>query len=578
MAGDRRVRARRAFFGFRWIKTTAYFVLFAVQIAFYTVVFHHFYPILEGKTVTWPASLLFVLETVTTVGYGDLLPFTNQYTIGLAILVMITGIVQLFMVIPLLIVPYIGSHLQPVPPRQVPDELAGHIVIIGHGPITRALVESLLISNLPIVLVVDKPETAFSLSDTFGKRVYVICGDYNNSTTWTGARVKDARDVVVCEEEEETTASIILGLRQMTGARVLAVVDKLSYERYLRYAGADIVLSPKHVTGQILARHVTLTSHVDTLVEETVLDINGVQASPATEDSLRIINIPVLPGAPAVGKGLGELALSSRFGAECLLISKRGHFTLFPGSQETLDTSTMLFLLTRMSSIEQMVSELFIPVGKTGALGVISGFGDVGKSAYRELSALGIECVVIDRKAYPVNIVVGSAEDEETLREARIGEADFCIVALNDDSRNILSTLMARNQNPNIRILARANEASSAEKLSRAGADYVALLPSIGGQIIAGVILASTVYIILAMPDGQLVVRGLYSRKEPVTVAGLERRCGAKVLGMQRLEASTVHPDKEANITRGDVLIVMGYPEQLRKFIRFTSEGSAMIQ
>jgi len=575
MAGDRRGRVWRAVFGSRWMKPTVYFVLFAVQIAVYTVVFHHFYPILEGKPVTWPASLLFVLETMTTVGYGDLLPFTNQYMIGLTILVMITGIVQLFMIIPLLIVPYIGDRLQPVPPRQVPNELAGHIVIIGYGPITRALVESLLISDLPIVLVVDRPETAFSLSDIFGKRVYVICGDYSNSTTWTGAWVEKARDVVVCEEEE-TTASIILGLRQMTEAQILAVVDKLSYERYLRYAGADIVLSPKHVTGQILARHVTLTSHVDTLVEETVLDINGGLASPAPEDPLRIINIPVLPGSPAVGKSLGELALSSRFGAECLLISRRGHFTLFPGSQETLDTSTMLFLLTRMSSIEQMVSELFIPVGKTGTLGVISGFGDVGKSAYRELSALGIECVVIDRKAYPVTIVVGSAEDEETLREARIGEADFCIVALNDDSRNILSTLMARNLNPNIRILARANEASSAVKLSRAGADYVALLPSIGGQIIAGVILASTVYIILAMPDGQLVVRGLYSRKEPVTVAGLERKCGAKVLGMQRAEASTVHPDKVANITHGDVLIVMGYPEQLRKFIRFTSEGSAV--
>jgi len=575
MAGDRRVRARGVFFGSRWMKTTVYFVLFAAQIAFYTVVFHHFYPILEGKTVTWPASLLFVLETVTTVGYGDLLPFTNQYTIGLAILVMITGIVQLFMVIPLLIVPYIGSYLQPVPPRQVPNELAGHIVIIGYGPVTRALIESLTISDIPIVLIVNRPETAFSLSDLFGKRVYVICGDYNDSTTWTGAWVKNARDVVVCEEEE-TTASIVLGLRQMTQARVLAVVDKLSYERYLRYAGADLVLSPKHVTGQILARHVTLTTHVDTLVEETVLDANGSQASSLSRDPLRIIDIPVLPGAPAVGKSLGELALSSRFGAECLLISKRGHFTLFPGSQETLDTSTMLFLLTRMSSIEQMVSELFIPVGKTGALGVISGFGDVGKSAYRELSALGIECVVIDRKAYPVNIVVGSAEDEETLREARISEADFCIVALNDDSRNILSTLMTRNLNPDIRILARANEASSVERLSRAGADYVALLPSIGGHIIAGVILASTVYIVLTLPDGEIVVRGLYSRAEATTIARLERKCGARVLGIQRFEESLVHPGEETEIAAGDMLVAMGHPEELRKFLGFVSGRGAM--
>ncbi len=545
-----------------------YALIFTAQIVLYTIVFHHLYPILEGRPISWPSSLLFVLETITTVGYGDLLPFTNQYTVGLTILMMVTGIIQIFMVIPLLVVPYIESNLQPVPPGRVGRELSGHVVLIGYSPVTRSLVESLSISDLRIVLVVEKAETALSLLGLFGKRIHVIRGDYSDSATWSGAWVKNARDVVICEEEQ-TTASIILGMRHMTKARIIAVVDKLSYERYLRYAGADVVLSPKHVTGQILARHVALTSHVDTLLEETVIDINGAAPPAPSKDPLRIINLPVLSGAPAVGKSLADLDLSSRFEADCILLSRRGHFTLFPGPEEVLDTSTMLFLLTRMSTIGQMVSEFFIPRKEGGTLGIISGFGDVGRSAYRELSALGMECMVIDRRAYPINIVVGSADDEETLRQARIGEADFCIIALNDDSRNILSTLMARNQNPGIRLLARANEASSVEKLSRAGADYVALLPSIGGQIIAGVILASTVYILLNMPDGEIVLRGCSRREDAVTVGRVERECGVRVLGLQRAEESIVHPGKEEAVTRGDTLIVMGYPRDLRKFIRF---------
>jgi len=545
-----------------------YALVFTAQIVCYTIVFHHLYPLLEGRPISWPSSLLFVLETITTVGYGDLLPFTNQYTVGLTILMMVTGIIQIFMVIPLLVVPNIESNLQPVPPGRVGKELSGHVVLIGYSPVTRSLVESLSISDLRIVLVVEKAETALSLLGLFGKRIHVIRGDYSDSATWSGAWVKNARDVVICEEEQ-TTASIILGMRHMTKARIIAVVDKLSYERYLRYAGADVVLSPKHVTGQILARHVALTSHVDTLVEETVIDINGAASPAPSRDPLRIINIPVLSGAPAVGKSLADLDLSSRFEADCILLSRRGHFTLFPGPEEVLDTSTMLFLLTRMSTIGKMVSEFFIPRKDAGTLGVISGFGDVGRSAYRELSALGMECMVIDRRAYPVNIIVGSAEDEETLRRARIGEADFCIIALNDDARNILSTLMARNQNPGIRLLARANEASSVEKLSRAGADYVALLPSIGGQIIAGVILASTVYILLNMPDGEIVVRGCSRRGDAVTVGRVERDCGVRVLGLQRTEESIVHPGKEEAVRRGDTLIVMGYPGDLRKFIRF---------
>ena len=75
---------------------------------------------------------------------------------------------------------------------------------------------------------------------------------------------------------------------------------------------------------------------------------------------------------------------------------------------------------------------------------------------------------------------------KQSYREARIGEARFCIVALNDDDVNIFTTLMARNLNPGIRILARANEPPSVEKLYRAGADYVALLHGSAGRRLAG--------------------------------------------------------------------------------------------
>ena len=61
---------------------------------------------------------------------------------------------------------------------------------------------------------------------------------------------------------------------------------------------------------------------------------------------------------------------------------------------------------------------------------------------------------------------------------------------------NIFTTLMARNLNPVIRILARANDPSSVEKLYRAGADYVALLPMIGGQTIGRIVLDEYVTIL----------------------------------------------------------------------------------
>ena len=62
-------------------------------------------------------ALLFILETVTTVGYGNLLPFSNELTILFAIIVMITGILLIFMIIPLLLVPYLSAIFLSAPPK-----------------------------------------------------------------------------------------------------------------------------------------------------------------------------------------------------------------------------------------------------------------------------------------------------------------------------------------------------------------------------------------------------------------------------------------------------------------------------
>jgi len=175
---------------------------------------------------------------------------------------------------------------------------------------------------------------------------------------------------------------------------------------------------------------------------------------------------------------------------------------------------------------------------------------------------------VIDRKPHPVSKVVGNAEDEETLTQAHIEDADFCIVALNDDALNIFTTLMARNLNPGLRILSRANEPSSVEKLYRAGADYVALLPSIGGQVIAGVLLADTVHIILNLPNGQLVVRKRFVRPGTMPVSRVEKTSGVKVLGIEGRDRSIIRPGQHEHILEHDMLIAVGYPGDLKKFIR----------
>lgn len=549
------------------IKIGFYFVLFFLQMVAYTVLFHYLYPILEKKPISWPSSLLFVVETITTVGYGELLPFENQYTILLAIMMMITGITLIFMIVPLLIAPYLTALLRATPPQRTPHELKNHIIIVGYGELTKALVESLMIADFDIVILDRDEKAALEAARLYRKSVYTVWGDYNNPSTWSNIWIKNSGTVIICEDER-TAATTILGIREMTRGKIVAVVDKLSFDRYLRDAGAEYVLSPKHITGRILARHAELTAHHPGMLDTSGID-HAILDSPVSYDSvLKVIHIPVMPGSKSAGKTLKEIGLFEKYGFYTLFMARSGKFVFHPGDDEIIDLSSGVFLLGRADRVADLVENEFISWLSGDNFAVIAGFGDVGRSAYHDMTALGISCVVIDQKPQGVLGVEGNAEDEEVLRDARISEARYCIVAINDDYVNIFTTLMARDMNPAIRILARANGPASVDKLYRAGADYVALLPTIGGQVIARVVLSDNVHVILDLPNGHKVIRKHMMKNPGMTVSWVEHKSGSRIIGLEGGNRAIVKPAPDEVVLEGDALIATGDLHQLKKFIR----------
>ena len=547
------------------MRVLIYFVLFALLITIFTVIFHGLYPAFEGKTVDWAQSLLFVIQTITTT--GSLLAYHSDTIIILSTIMMLAGVIMIFMVIPLILTPYLVAVLRSGPARRTPHPLYHHTVIVGNGELSRALVESLSLSEKEVLIVEEDEKAARDLALRHLRRAFVLWGEYDDPQTWEQAWIKNADFVILCENER-TTASIILGIRGITSARIISIVDKLSFDRYLRYAGAEYVLSPKQVTGRILARHAVLNPVGDTAPAIPGLDRLSINGEEYPEKNLRLIHIPVMPDSKATGKQLSGLDLYGQYGIIVPFIWKAGRFISQPDPSELIDATTSLFLFGRADAIRRAVHEELEVNREQIGHAVIAGFGDVGSAAYTEMIASGIACVVVDAKKYEVNEVVGNAESEEILNEARIGEARFCIVALNDDDVNIFTTLMARNLNPGIRILARANDPAAVEKLYRAGADYVALLPRIGGQTVGRIVLAGTITIIIDLPDGEIVALKQVTGHASLTVRIAEAKTGVRVLGIEGPGRITVSPPGTEVLRDGDAVIVAGNTEQLKKFIR----------
>lgn len=539
-------------------RVKVYLLFFCATIAVYTALFHHFYPLLEGRPLSWTESLQFVMQTLTTVGYGELLPFENELTSLFSILMMASGVVMIFMVIPLIMTPYLSRFVRDMPPRRTTRPLEDHIVIIGYDVTVRSLVEGLQISDRQVLVVTEDEESAMMAHRRYRWQAHVIWGDPVLASTQDAASIRRAHSVVVTGGAR-VAANTILAVRGRTAAQVIAVVDDPTFDRYLRYAGADMVLSPKHSTGLVLARY--------GLARQDPRDV-PVEPDQEQQHTFWLIKAPILRGSPAIDRTLAELDLFERHRVLPLILWKGGVFQFMPGPDEVIDASAMLFLVGRVPDIER-VMELELRVrGGRDRRAIITGFGDVGAAAHRELTARGILCTVIDPRELPFASVIGDAEEEEVLIRSGISEAHLLVATVNDDEVNIFTVLMARNMNPSLKIVARANHPGSVDRLYRAGANFVALQPTIGGQVIAGTVLADSVEVLLDLPDGQRVIKARFSRNRPRTVGWLEGRGGVSVIGIEGTDRSVLRPAPDVVFTEGERLLLVGGVKELRRSLR----------
>lgn len=113
---------------------------------------------------------------------------------------------------------------------------------------------------------------------------------------------------------------------------------------------------------------------------------------------------------------------------------------------------------------------------------IVAGFGRFGQVVSRLLKASGFESTLLDHDAGQIELTerfgnkvfYGDAANGELLRSAGAGSARLLVIAIDDRSKAISMIKIARNQFPQLKILARAYDRTHAYELFNAGADFIA--------------------------------------------------------------------------------------------------------
>ena len=206
---------------------------------------------------------------------------------------------------------------------------------------------------------------------------------------------------------------------------------------------------------------------------------------------------------------------------------------------------------------------------------IVCGYGHMGQMVVEDLTEADRAVVAVERdvdrialaESGGVAYIVGDAEEETTLREAGIERAGALVSLLADDAANVFLVLTARALNPKLRIIARAANAGSIDKLHRAGATRAVCPPTIGANRIVDVLLrpAMVDFVERAHDDVELemeqlvIPEGSWLVGKTLRELALPPRIRAVVVAVRSKDGTILYtPEPDTMLTAADTLVLLG--------------------
>lgn len=509
----------------------------------FTLAYQYGMTALEDRPRSLLRSLEVVMQTFTTVGYGEDAPWSSPAMNLLVIGMQSAGIILIFTALPVFVVPLLEDALATTPPTSV-ENTSDHVLVCVDTPRNRAFVAELESRDVEYVIIEPDREMAIELHEA---AYPVIHGDPELTSTLQNARI-EAASAVVADASDEVNASIALAVQEVDrDVPVLTIADDPGLTDYHRYAGAGHVLSPRRLLGEALANEAL--SSVSTNIG-SVLDL---------DESFTIVTIPIGAESGLVGETLADSTISGRTGATVIGAWLDHEFVSPPPAETVLDEQTRLLVLGRdaqLRSLEALTGSAARSYDRWTVL--IVGFGEVGSAAAETLTAADVPWNALDRAERPEVDIDCDATDPAALRAAALDEADTVLLALGEDTQALFATLVIRELNPDVEIIARANEGENVRKLYRAGADRVFGLAEISGRMIAAEILGDEG---LRRIDEQLdIVQRDVSELagQSLLEAQVRSRTGATIIAVERDSDVITGITPSFTVQAGDEAIVAG--------------------
>ena len=281
-----------------------------------------------------------------------------------------------------------------------------------------------------------------------------------------------------------------------------------------------------------------------------------------------------------VGYGEGHSTLPTSLQLLTMLV-------IAAGISAAVYTFTGLFQLMIEGELEHILGrrKMTIEIKALSEHTIICGYGRMGRNLAKDLRMQRRGVVVIDSDAERVAeasaeeflAVSGDATEEETLLHAGLLAAGTLVSTFPNDADSVFITLTARNLNPRVKIIARAERDTTEKKLIQAGANTVVMPTVVGAKQMGRMITRPTTAQLIRLVDekgssdfelDELRVDSNCSLVNmTLSQAAAHRDFRVLVVAIKSLSGKfEFNPDADAEIHAEDELMVLGRQRDIASF------------
>lgn len=309
-------------------------VLLAIGLG--AIVFHS----LEGWSIL--DSLYVTTQTVTTVGYGDIVPKTSHGR-AFATVFMLVGVGVVLYALTSTVQSIVQSELvatfgQRRLSRKM-SKLRGHFIICGAGRVGSHLVRSLLGREDKFIVIERDPQKVAELTDL---GISVLVRDATLEETLREAGVEHAGGLAACLPDDADNVYVVLTARGLNPTlHIVARAAEEQAEAKLIRAGANRVVAPTIIGGHRMAVALTKPAVGDFIDSITANKLN-----------LGFEQLEVEPVSMLVGRKLSETNIRSEL--DIVIVSIRrtdGEIVFNPSGEAVIQGGDMLIAIGSSESL-----------------------------------------------------------------------------------------------------------------------------------------------------------------------------------------------------------------------------------